>query len=526
MTNRSLGRVRMPVALAAGLLVVIGLLSLASPVAAKAHKPPRFSGAAAAPVPISGNLYCGVSGNVTVAGWGWGPVSSVQVQANLTNCDEVDGVGKTVTNGVLTLSGGGTDLDGLPGIYYSYSSCNPPQLEWLPSSPIKIVWYHKTKVVGTTSITGMSLAIGSILEAAGGDRMFAFSDDQGGDYWTTFAHPQSAVTVQGSAFYGASDIDGGAFNPGAISGPNPVSWSPNNCGPGNTTIPINGPSSPYAFSILDTTALPTVQTCSVPAGSTIYVGDTISCSFTSASGTQFEGWGATGFTYPVGSTATTESFTAATTGKASITMAWFQSAATVSNPTDVPYQSTIKFTIKPSTKLASCNPGSGNSISWGATVSCKWKSPPDATFLRWSSQDFNPTYSTGTIKSFLAVQPGSGSITVEWSDAQSVINQETFSYTISLPASVAACTPKPPGTSSSGVTPGATVTCVFKNAPGTSFISWGANGFTPTTGNSSTATFTANQYGQFIGNSPYIRLFFYSTQLNADIQVTFTYKIY
>jgi len=90
---------RLHMSLAAGLLAVVFLLAAASPVAANAPKPPKFSGAAPGLVNCSVTAKVSFSPPLNSSGGGTNP--SV-VKGTLSGCTIAGGAGVTITKGTIT----------------------------------------------------------------------------------------------------------------------------------------------------------------------------------------------------------------------------------------------------------------------------------------------------------------------------------------------------------------------------------------------------------------------------------------
>ncbi|MDG6905976.1 MAG: hypothetical protein JRN20_09350, partial [Nitrososphaerota archaeon] len=189
--------------------------------------------------------------------------------------------------------------------------------------------------------------------------------------------------------------------------------------------------------------------CTISSGSTIQVGQSVSCSIN-----QVVTWFVTDFSPSGYTTSSSENFMAVSNGKGAITASW---GCTVGASPSLCVE-TFTYTIDPSTTIASCSVGDGSSIQLDATVTCTFTGDSNGfKFNGWGASDFTPYQSNSPTQTFTSNNEGKGEIRISWLDSSGAINYEGFNYQIGPNTAIASCTPD----SGSTVELYTYVTCTF-----------------------------------------------------------------
>lgn len=301
---------------------------------------------------------------------------------------------------------------------------------------------------------------------------------------------------------GIPDGVGFSFSSWTITGP--ITFLLGNSSASDIFIAVNGNSSIDASFREPSSGL---ASCSPSAGSTIEVGQTVSCTFGGNSVT----WFATDFSPSGLIVSHTQTFTAASNGKGAITASY---GCTVNGIATVCVE-TFTYNIIPSTLIATCTPTDGASIQLDTTVSCQFIGGGGIKFNGWGASLFTPFQSTSQNQVFTSFYEGKGEVTISWADSSGATNYESFTYQIGPNTAIASCTPD----TGSTIQLYTYVTCQFTGT-GT-FGGWsGGNLFSPPQSSSPVETFEATSTG-----SGSITAFWSGTSASGPTSESFTYTI-
>jgi hypothetical protein len=273
----------------------------------------------------------------------------------------------------------------------------------------------------------------------------------------------------------------GGFSPQTSASATPTFTAPSSRGSGSLSVSWTGNtgavhSQSFAYSFL-------TLSCSPRVGTTLLVGDQVSCTFTAGTGDTGFQWTAVDFT-PSPSTATSQTFTAGAPGSGSITTIW-------TDANGVTHATPFAYTLA----APSCTPAAGVAVLPGARVYCVFTPTAQDSFSGWSGgAGVAPTTSPNQTQALYLNQLGTDTITVHWLQGGTTARSASFSYPVTLTPLAPSISCAPETGSSIGV--GQTVSCSWTAGNAAeSLKGWTASGMSSASSTSPTPTFTALRAG-------------------------------